>query len=50
MNEEVLLQQELRSFRGRGLCRGRGRGGGQVAVEAIGLRGTVPLSLFHGRP
>ena len=50
VNEEVLLQQELRSFRGRGLCRGRGRGGGQVAVEAIGLRGTVPLSLFHGRP
>ncbi len=45
-NEEVLLRQ--------GWCRGRGRGGGRVAVEAIGLRGTwgedymVPLLYSMG--
>ena len=46
IREEVLQRQ--------GWCRGRGRGGGRVAVEAIGLRGTwgedymVPLLYSMG--
>ena len=46
VNEEVLQRQ--------GWCRGRGRGGGRVVVEVIGLRGTwgedhmVPLLYSMG--